>query len=153
MESFCEPPAVKSFCETHCNLRSQAVSGKKITDTVDDFVEGLRHFDKEGNGRWFGTLQHIKWYNTDFNKTLEHAEKKRDFQTKFQNLGDWAAPSVDRPRREDVRRGGRNICFYRNWRRRWKYFLSKSKLGHLKCWFIFFAPRQVCKNFWSVWLF
>merc|ERR1711877_122 len=29
----------------------QAVSGKKITDTVDDFVEGLRHFDKEGNGR------------------------------------------------------------------------------------------------------
>ena len=30
----------------------QAVSGKKITDTVDDFVEGLRHFDKEGNGRW-----------------------------------------------------------------------------------------------------
>jgi len=29
----------------------QAVSSKKITDTVDDFVEGLRHFDKEGNGR------------------------------------------------------------------------------------------------------
>merc|ERR1719312_1930917 len=27
----------------------QAVSGKKITDTVDDFVEGLKHFDKEGN--------------------------------------------------------------------------------------------------------
>ena len=48
---FCESPAVKSFCDTHCNLRSQAVSGKKITDTVDDFVEGLRHFDKEGNGR------------------------------------------------------------------------------------------------------
>merc|ERR1711872_691499 len=29
----------------------QAVSSKQITDTVDDFVEGLRHFDKEGNGR------------------------------------------------------------------------------------------------------
>merc|ERR1712168_625375 len=29
----------------------QTVSGRKITDTVDDFVEGLRHFDKEGNGR------------------------------------------------------------------------------------------------------
>ncbi len=24
----------------------QAVSSKKITDTTDDFVEGLRHFDK-----------------------------------------------------------------------------------------------------------
>jgi hypothetical protein len=24
----------------------QTVSGKKITDTIDDFVEGLRHFDK-----------------------------------------------------------------------------------------------------------
>jgi myosin light chain 6 len=24
----------------------QAVSSKKITDTVEDFVEGLRHFDK-----------------------------------------------------------------------------------------------------------
>jgi len=29
----------------------QTVSSKQITDTVDDFVEGLRHFDKEGNGR------------------------------------------------------------------------------------------------------
>jgi len=28
----------------------QAVSAKKITDTVDDFIEGLRHFDKDGNG-------------------------------------------------------------------------------------------------------
>jgi len=29
----------------------QTVSSRQITDTVDDFVEGLRHFDKEGNGR------------------------------------------------------------------------------------------------------
>jgi len=28
----------------------QTVSSKKITDTADDFVEGLRHFDKDGNG-------------------------------------------------------------------------------------------------------
>jgi len=28
----------------------QAVSSKPIKDTVDDFVEGLRHFDKDGNG-------------------------------------------------------------------------------------------------------
>ena len=27
----------------------QAVSSKKITDTADDFVEGLRHFDKVHN--------------------------------------------------------------------------------------------------------
>merc|ERR1712018_349148 len=28
----------------------QAVSSKKLTDTVEDFIEGLRHFDKDGNG-------------------------------------------------------------------------------------------------------
>merc|ERR1719277_2493883 len=28
----------------------QAVSQKKISDTVEDFIEGLRHFDKDGNG-------------------------------------------------------------------------------------------------------
>ena len=28
----------------------QDVSSKPIRDTVDDFVEGLKHFDKEGNG-------------------------------------------------------------------------------------------------------
>jgi len=28
----------------------QAVSSKPIKDTADDFVEGLRHFDKDGNG-------------------------------------------------------------------------------------------------------
>ena len=28
----------------------QAVTSKPIKDTVDDFVEGLRHFDKDGNG-------------------------------------------------------------------------------------------------------
>ena len=31
----------------------QAVSSKKITDTADDFVEGLRHFDKVGLGPSF----------------------------------------------------------------------------------------------------
>ena len=28
----------------------QTVSSKKLTDTVEDFIEGLRHFDKDGNG-------------------------------------------------------------------------------------------------------
>merc|ERR1712141_709780 len=28
----------------------QAVSSKKLTDTVEDFIEGMRHFDKDGNG-------------------------------------------------------------------------------------------------------
>ena len=28
----------------------QTVSSKRLTDTVEDFVEGLRHFDKDGNG-------------------------------------------------------------------------------------------------------
>merc|ERR1712236_205305 len=28
----------------------QGVSSKPIRDTADDFVEGLKHFDKEGNG-------------------------------------------------------------------------------------------------------
>ena len=31
----------------------QAVSGKPITDTVDDFVEGLRHFDKVNTLNFF----------------------------------------------------------------------------------------------------
>ena len=26
------------------------MSQKKISDTVEDFIEGLRHFDKDGNG-------------------------------------------------------------------------------------------------------
>merc|ERR1711879_61535 len=28
----------------------QAVSSRKLTDTVEDFIEGMRHFDKDGNG-------------------------------------------------------------------------------------------------------
>ena len=28
----------------------QAICGKRSTDTTEDFVEGLRHFDKDGNG-------------------------------------------------------------------------------------------------------
>ena len=34
----------------------QAVSSKKITDTADDFVEGLRHFDKVGLASHFGLI-------------------------------------------------------------------------------------------------
>jgi len=55
---------VKRLVQTTCQTKSdsrlsfdvflpmmQAVSSKKITDTVEDFVEGLRHFDKDGDGR------------------------------------------------------------------------------------------------------
>jgi len=28
----------------------QAICGRRSTDTTEDFVEGLRHFDKDGNG-------------------------------------------------------------------------------------------------------
>ena len=26
------------------------MSSRKLTDTVEDFIEGMRHFDKDGNG-------------------------------------------------------------------------------------------------------
>merc|ERR1712037_908098 len=28
----------------------QAICSRRSTDTTDDFIEGLRHFDKDGNG-------------------------------------------------------------------------------------------------------
>lgn len=28
----------------------QAISKSRTSDTADDFIEGLRHFDKDGNG-------------------------------------------------------------------------------------------------------
>lgn len=28
----------------------QAISKNRTSDTADDFIEGLRHFDKDGNG-------------------------------------------------------------------------------------------------------
>jgi hypothetical protein len=37
----------------------QAVSGKPITDTVDDFVEGLRHFDKVNTFNFYLTVLKI----------------------------------------------------------------------------------------------
>ena len=40
---FCREPLKKSLL-----FFSFQVSQKKMTDTVDDFVEGLRHFDKVG---------------------------------------------------------------------------------------------------------
>ena len=32
------------------NLLVQAICSRRSTDTSDDFIEGLRHFDKDGNG-------------------------------------------------------------------------------------------------------
>ena len=31
-------------------LNIQAICSRRSTDTSDDFIEGLRHFDKDGNG-------------------------------------------------------------------------------------------------------
>ena len=33
-----------------CNNPLQAICSRRSTDTSDDFIEGLRHFDKDGNG-------------------------------------------------------------------------------------------------------
>merc|ERR1712243_50465 len=54
---------VKKLIQSSCSSKEDArvtfetflpmlkdVSSKPIRDTVDDFVEGLKHFDKEGNG-------------------------------------------------------------------------------------------------------
>jgi len=51
---------VQSTCKSKSDARvtfdvflpmMQAVTSKPCSDTVDDFVEGLRHFDKAGDGR------------------------------------------------------------------------------------------------------
>merc|ERR1711982_111237 len=44
-----EGPDIRITFETFLPML-QDVSSKPIRDTVDDFVEGLKHFDKEGNG-------------------------------------------------------------------------------------------------------
>ena len=31
-------------------MNIQAICSRRSTDTSDDFIEGLRHFDKDGNG-------------------------------------------------------------------------------------------------------
>ncbi len=49
----------------------QAVSSKKITDTTDDFVEGLRHFDKVRKAHILKGLSHeIDFKN--FDQTLKN---------------------------------------------------------------------------------
>ena len=34
----------------HVFILFQAICSRRSTDTTEDFVEGLRHFDKDGNG-------------------------------------------------------------------------------------------------------
>ena len=43
-----------TYCESllwlNQSLNFQAICSRRSTDTSDDFIEGLRHFDKDGNG-------------------------------------------------------------------------------------------------------
>ena len=38
------------YLQVKYNVRFQAICSRRSTDTSDDFIEGLRHFDKDGNG-------------------------------------------------------------------------------------------------------
>ena len=38
------------YLQVKYNVRFKAICSRRSTDTSDDFIEGLRHFDKDGNG-------------------------------------------------------------------------------------------------------
>lgn len=53
----------------------QAICGRQSTDTSDDFIEGLRHFDKDGNG--FITSAELRHLLTTLGEKLSDEEAEQ----------------------------------------------------------------------------
>ncbi|XP_023338145.1 myosin-2 essential light chain [Eurytemora carolleeae] len=53
----------------------QAICGRSSTDTSDDFIEGLRHFDKDGNG--FITSAELRHLLTTLGEKLSDEEAEQ----------------------------------------------------------------------------
>lgn len=53
----------------------QAICGRSSTDTSDDFIEGLRHFDKDGNG--FITIAELRHLLTTIGEKLSDEEAEQ----------------------------------------------------------------------------
>lgn len=56
----------------------QAISKSRTSDTADDFIEGLRHFDKDGNGFISSAeLRHLLTTLGMYRKCLKKKKKKK----------------------------------------------------------------------------
>jgi myosin light chain 6 len=70
----------------------QAVSQKPVTDTVEDFVEGMRHFDKDGNGFISSAelrhmLTHLGEKMTEEDvESLIHGQEDNDGNVNYENF-------------------------------------------------------------------
>merc|ERR1712080_752505 len=79
----------------------QAVTSKPCSDTVDDFVEGLRHFDKAGDGRISAAeLRHLlcslgEKMSEERWSSSSTARRTRKGTSTTRSLSRWCSPSSE----------------------------------------------------------
>jgi myosin light chain 6 len=63
----------------------QTICSRRSTDTCDDFVEGLRHFDKDGNG--FISSAELRHHLTTLGEKLSDEEAEKLLAGQEDNMG------------------------------------------------------------------